>query len=127
MQLVNRIINDAYIRNASDIHIEPNVTKKNVEVRYRIDGNLATFQTVPFSYRSALVSRIKIMSNLDITERRIPQDGKIKFRRSKGDEIELRVATVPTSGGSRRRGYAYPGQRRRGYAAGGHETVPPQL
>ena len=99
MQLVNRIINDAYIRNASDIHIEPNVTKKNVEVRYRIDGNLATFQTVPFSYRSALVSRIKIMSNLDITERRIPQDGKIKFRRSKGDEIELRVATVPTQGG----------------------------
>ncbi|MBW2630491.1 MAG: GspE/PulE family protein [Deltaproteobacteria bacterium] len=99
MQLVNRIVNDAYIRNASDIHIEPNITKKNVEVRYRIDGDLATYQTVPFNYRSALVSRIKIMSNLDITERRIPQDGKIKFRRSKGDEIELRVATVPTQGG----------------------------
>jgi len=99
MQLVNRIINDAYIRNASDIHIEPNIAKKNVEVRYRIDGDLATYQTVPFSYRSALVSRIKIMSNLDITERRVPQDGKIKFRRSKGDDIELRVATVPTQGG----------------------------
>ena len=99
MQLVNRIINDAYIRNASDIHVEPNITKKNVEVRYRVDGALATYQTVPFNYRSALVSRIKIMSNLDITERRIPQDGKIKFRRSKGDEIELRVATVPTQGG----------------------------
>ncbi len=99
MQLVNRIINDAYIRNASDIHIEPNVRKKNVEVRYRVDGDLATYQTVPFNYRSALVSRIKIISNLDITERRVPQDGKIKFRRSKGDEIELRVATVPTQGG----------------------------
>ncbi len=99
MQLVNRIVNDAYMRNASDIHIEPNIAKKNVEVRYRIDGDLATYQTVPFNYRSALVSRIKIMSNLDITERRMPQDGKIKFRRSKGDEIELRVATVPTQGG----------------------------
>ena len=99
MQLVNRIINDAYMRNASDIHIEPNIQKKNVEIRYRVDGDLATYQTVPFSYRSALVSRIKIISNLDITERRIPQDGKIKLRRSKGDEIELRVATIPTQGG----------------------------
>ncbi|MBN2539037.1 MAG: type II/IV secretion system protein, partial [Deltaproteobacteria bacterium] len=99
MQLVNRIINDAYIRNASDIHIEPNIGKKNVEVRYRVDGDLATYQTVPFNYRAALVSRIKIMSNLDITERRIPQDGKIKFKRSRGSEVELRVATIPTQGG----------------------------
>lgn len=99
MQLVNRIINDAYVRGASDIHIEPNLSKKNVEVRYRVDGDLATYQTVPFSYRSALISRIKIMSNLDITERRMPQDGKIKFRRSKGEEIELRIATIPTQGG----------------------------
>ncbi|MBN2568333.1 MAG: Flp pilus assembly complex ATPase component TadA, partial [Deltaproteobacteria bacterium] len=99
MQLVNRVINDAYNRNASDIHIEPNMAKKNVEVRYRVDGALMIYQSVPFSYRSAMVSRIKIMSNLDITERRIPQDGKIKFRRPKGDEIELRVATIPTQGG----------------------------
>ncbi len=99
MQLVNRIINDAYMRNASDIHIEPNIKKKNVEIRYRVDGDLATYQTVPFNYRSALVSRIKIIANLDITERRVPQDGKIKFRRSKGDEIELRVVTLPTQGG----------------------------
>ncbi len=99
MQLVNRIINDAYTRGASDIHVEPNLSKRNVEVRYRVDGDLATYQTVPFSYRSALVSRVKIMSNLDITERRMPQDGKIKFRRSKGEEIELRVATIPTQGG----------------------------
>jgi len=98
MQLVNRIINDAYNRNASDVHIEPNLTKKNVEVRYRVDGDLQTYQTVPFNYKSAIVSRIKIMSNLDITERRIPQDGKIKFRRPRGEEIELRVATIPTQG-----------------------------
>lgn len=98
MQLVNRVINDAYARNASDIHIEPSLIKKNVEVRYRVDGALMVYQTVPFSYRNAMVSRIKIMSNLDITERRLPQDGKIKFKRPRGDEIELRVATIPTQG-----------------------------
>ena len=99
MQLVNKIINDAYARRASDIHVEPNIGKKNVEIRYRVDGDCALYQTVPFSYRNALISRIKIMSNLDITIKRLPQDGKIKFRRSTGDEIELRVATIPTQGG----------------------------
>ncbi|HEX7415899.1 MAG TPA: GspE/PulE family protein, partial [Smithellaceae bacterium] len=99
MQLVNKIINDAYGRRASDIHIEPNVDKKNVEIRFRVDGDCALYQTVPFSYRAAVISRIKIMSNLDITVKRIPQDGKIKFRRSTGEEIELRVATIPTQGG----------------------------
>lgn len=99
MQLVNKIINDAYSRGASDIHIEPNVDKKNVEIRFRVDGDCALYQTVPFSYRAAVISRIKIMSNLDITVKRIPQDGKIKFRRSTGEEIELRVATIPTQGG----------------------------
>jgi type II secretory ATPase GspE/PulE/Tfp pilus assembly ATPase PilB-like protein len=98
MQLVNKIINDAYARRASDIHVEPNVTQKNVGIRYRVDGECALYQTVPYSYRSALVSRIKIMSNLDITVRRLPQDGKIKFRRPGGEEIELRVATIPTQG-----------------------------
>jgi len=99
MQLVNKIINDAYARRASDIHVEPNVGKKNVEVRFRVDGDCAIYQIVPYNYRAALVSRIKIMSNLDITVRRVPQDGKIKFRRSATDEIELRVATIPTQGG----------------------------
>jgi type II secretory ATPase GspE/PulE/Tfp pilus assembly ATPase PilB-like protein len=70
-----------------------------VEIRYRIDGDCALYQTVPFSYRAALISRIKIMSNLDITVKRLPQDGKIKFKRPTGDEIELRVATIPTQGG----------------------------
>ena len=98
MQLVNKIINEAYVRRASDIHIEPNPKKKNVEVRYRVDGDCTVYQTLPYSYRAALVSRIKIMSNLDITERRLPQDGKIRFKRGKGEEIELRVATMPTQG-----------------------------
>ena len=99
MQLVNKIINDAYNRRASDIHIEPNVERKNVEIRFRIDGDCQLYQTVPFSYRAAVISRLKIMSNLDITIKRLPQDGKIKFRRSSGDEIELRVASIPTQGG----------------------------
>jgi len=99
MQLVNKIINDAYARRASDIHIEPNVGKKNVEIRFRVDGDCAIYQTVPYSYRAAIISRIKIMSNLDITIKRLPQDGKIKFRRASGDEIELRVASIPTQGG----------------------------
>ncbi|MFZ1036539.1 MAG: GspE/PulE family protein [Smithella sp.] len=99
MQLVNKIINDAYVRRASDIHVEPNVGRKNVEIRFRVDGDCALYQTVPFSYRAAIISRIKIMSNLDITVKRMPQDGKIKFRRNTGEEIELRVATIPTQGG----------------------------
>jgi type II secretory ATPase GspE/PulE/Tfp pilus assembly ATPase PilB-like protein/GAF domain-containing protein len=100
MQIVNKIINDAYGRRSSDIHVEPNVGKKNVEIRYRIDGDCILYQTLPYSYRAAIVSRIKIMSNLDITVKRLPQDGKIKFKRSGGaDEIELRVATIPTQGG----------------------------
>ena len=99
MQIVNKIINEAYVRRASDIHIEPNNKKKTVEVRFRVDGDCTVYQTLPYIYRAAMVSRIKIMSNLDITERRLPQDGKIRFKRGKGDEIELRVATMPTQGG----------------------------
>jgi type II secretory ATPase GspE/PulE/Tfp pilus assembly ATPase PilB-like protein len=99
MQLVNKIILDAKAKCASDIHIEPNVGKKNIEVRFRVDGDCALYQTLPYSYRAAVVSRIKIMSNLDITIKRLPQDGKIKFRRPGDEEIELRVATIPTQGG----------------------------
>jgi type II secretory ATPase GspE/PulE/Tfp pilus assembly ATPase PilB-like protein len=72
MQLVNKIINDAYGRGASNIHIEPNISRKNVEIRFRIDGDCVLYQTVPFSYRAAVISRIKIMSNLDITVKRLP-------------------------------------------------------
>ncbi len=99
IQIVNKIINDAFSRRASDIHIEPDVIDKNVLVRYRIDGDCALYQTLPYSYRSAILSRIKIMANLDITMKRIPQDGKIKLKKAGVGEIELRVATIPTQGG----------------------------
>jgi type II secretory ATPase GspE/PulE/Tfp pilus assembly ATPase PilB-like protein len=99
MQVVNKLILDAHAKRASDIHVEPNTGKRNVEIRYRIDGDCALYQTLPYSYHSAVVSRIKIMSNLDITVRRLPQDGKIKFKKPGGEEIELRVATIPTQGG----------------------------
>ena len=99
IQLVNKIINDAFLRRASDIHIEPDVMDKNVLVRYRVDGDCALYQTLPYSYRAAIVSRIKVMSNLDITIKRVPQDGKIKIKKPGVGEIELRVATIPTQGG----------------------------
>jgi type II secretory ATPase GspE/PulE/Tfp pilus assembly ATPase PilB-like protein len=100
VKLVNKIILDAYARGASDIHIEPFTGKDNTRVRIRIDGDCSVYQTIPFNYRSAVVSRIKIMSDLDISERRKPQDGKIKFKKFGGKDIELRVATLPTQGGT---------------------------
>ena len=99
VQLVNKIILDAHSRGASDIHIEPYPGKMNTQVRIRVDGSCTVYQTIPFSYKAAVVSRIKIMSDLDIAERRLPQDGKIKFKKYGGKDIELRVATIPTQGG----------------------------
>jgi len=99
VQLVNKIILDAYHRGASDIHIEPLPGKVNTEVRVRVDGACSLYQTIPYSYKNAVISRIKIMSDLDIAERRKPQDGKIRFKKYGGKNIELRVATVPTQGG----------------------------
>ncbi len=99
VQLVNKIILDANARGASDIHIEPYPGKNNTQVRIRVDGACTLYQTIPFQYKAAVVSRIKIMSDLDIAERRMPQDGKIKFKKYGGLDIELRVATVPTQGG----------------------------
>ena len=97
LQLVNKIISDGYTSRASDIHIEPNTKKKTLEIRFRVDGDCVKYESLPYNYRAAAVSRIKIMSNLDITERRLPQDGKIRFRKG-GADIELRVATIPTQG-----------------------------
>jgi len=99
VQLINKMIIDAYNRGTSDIHIEPYPGKQNTEVRIRIDGACQVYQTIPYAYRNAIVSRLKIMSDLDIAERRKPQDGKIKFKKYGGLDIELRVATVPTQGG----------------------------
>ncbi len=98
VRLANQIIADAYRMNTSDIHIEPYGEKKETLVRFRVDGSCFEYMKIPSSYRRAIVSRLKIMSNLDIAERRKPQDGKIKFKLSEGKEIELRVATIPTSG-----------------------------
>jgi type II secretory ATPase GspE/PulE/Tfp pilus assembly ATPase PilB-like protein len=98
VQIVNKMIIDAYNRGASDIHIEPRHGKANALIRIRVDGACQVYQTLPYTYKRAIVSRIKIMSDLDIAERRLPQDGKIKFKRFAPLDIELRVATVPTSG-----------------------------
>jgi type II secretory ATPase GspE/PulE/Tfp pilus assembly ATPase PilB-like protein len=100
VQLVNKMIVDAYNRSASDIHIEPRHGKQNAHIRFRIDGACQLYQTIPYTYKRAIVSRLKIMSDLDISERRLPQDGKIKFRQYAPLDIELRVATIPTSGGN---------------------------
>ena len=99
VQLVNKIILDANARGASDIHIEPYPGKNNTQVRIRVDGSCTLYQTIPYQYKAAVVSRLKIMSDLDIAERRKPQDGKIKFKKYGGLDIELRVATIPTQGG----------------------------
>jgi len=98
VRLANQIITDAYRRGASDIHIEPYADRKETAVRFRVDGTCFTYMKIPAAYRRAIVSRLKIMANLDIAERRKPQDGKIRFKLSTGQEVELRVATLPTSG-----------------------------
>ncbi|MDD2991070.1 MAG: GspE/PulE family protein [Zoogloea sp.] len=99
VKLVNRIIIDAHRQGASDIHIEPRPGKEKTLIRFRKDGSLVPYIEVPASYRNPIVTRIKIMCDLDISERRKPQDGKIRFRRYAPLDIELRVATVPTAGG----------------------------
>ena len=100
VRLVNKMIVDAYNRGASDIHIEPMMGREDAVIRFRIDGTCQVYQAIPYTYKSAMSSRIKIMSDLDIAERRLPQDGKIKFKRYAPLDIELRVSTVPTSGGN---------------------------
>ena len=99
VKLVNKIIIDAYQQGASDIHIEPYPGKGKTEVRFRKDGSLFPYISVPHAYRSAIAARLKIMCDLDISERRKPQDGKIKFKRFGPLDIELRVATLPSQGG----------------------------
>jgi type II secretory ATPase GspE/PulE/Tfp pilus assembly ATPase PilB-like protein len=95
IKLANQIIIDAYRRGASDIHVEPNGKERTTTVRFRIDGECVAYQEIPAAYRLPLVARIKIMSQLDISERRKPQDGKIRFKIGE-KQIELRVATIPT-------------------------------
>jgi type II secretory ATPase GspE/PulE/Tfp pilus assembly ATPase PilB-like protein len=99
VKLVNKVIIDAYQQGASDIHIEPYPGKGRTDIRFRKDGALQPYIQVPASYRNALAARLKIMCDLDISERRKPQDGKIKFKRFGPLDIELRVATIPSAGG----------------------------
>ncbi|KJR98409.1 MAG: hypothetical protein VR65_20495 [Desulfobulbaceae bacterium BRH_c16a] len=98
--LVRKIIEDAYKASASDIHIEPYGYKRDGEVRFRIDGACSHVRTIPKAYIKPVVARLKVMADLNISERRKPQDGKIKFRTTHGKDIELRVATLPTADGN---------------------------
>ena len=99
VKLVNKIIVDAYRMGASDIHVEPGPGKAKTQIRVRKDGSLQNYIEVPSTYRNALVTRLKIMCDLDISEKRKPQDGKIKFKKYGPLDIELRVATIPSQGG----------------------------
>ncbi len=100
VQMVNKIIEDAYARDASDIHIESMPGKRGSLIRFRLDGECQHYKTIPAQFKRPLIARIKIISKLDISERRMPQDGKIKFKTRAGKIIELRVATLPTVGGN---------------------------
>jgi type II secretory ATPase GspE/PulE/Tfp pilus assembly ATPase PilB-like protein len=100
VRLTNHIIVEADRLGASDLHIEPYADRKETAIRFRVDGACFTYMRIPAAYRRALVSRIKIMANLDIAERRKPQDGKIRLKLAKHRDLELRVATLPTAGGN---------------------------
>jgi type II secretory ATPase GspE/PulE/Tfp pilus assembly ATPase PilB-like protein len=99
VKFVNKVIIDAYNQKVSDIHIEPMPGKLKTGIRFRIDGTLVPYVEVPAHFRQAMVTRLKIMCDLDISERRKPQDGKIKFKKYGPLDIELRVATIPSAGG----------------------------
>ena len=99
VKFVNKVIIDAYHQKVSDIHIEPMPGKFKTGIRFRIDGSLVPYVEVPAHFRQAMVTRLKIMCDLDISERRKPQDGKIKFKKYGPLDIELRVATIPSAGG----------------------------
>ena len=96
---VDTIIQTAIDRRVSDIHIEP--FEKKFRVRYRLDGVLLNVSSLPVQQKEAVVSRVKIMANLDIAEKRRPQDGRIKVRQVQGNDIDLRVSTLPTQFGEK--------------------------
>ena len=99
VKFVNKVIMDAYHQKVSDIHIEPMPGKAKTGIRFRIDGTLQPYIEVPAQFRQAMITRLKIMCDLDISEKRKPQDGKIKFKKYGPLDIELRVATIPSAGG----------------------------
>ena len=100
MRLINSMIAEAHAQGVSDIHVETQPGREKVRIRFRKDGHLKPYLELPHTYRSAVVARLKIMCDLDISERRKPQDGKINFARfAPGHRLELRVATIPTNNG----------------------------
>ncbi|MEO7327973.1 MAG: GspE/PulE family protein, partial [Minicystis sp.] len=98
IKLVNQIITDACQAGASDIHIEPNGRERSAVIRFRVDGECVAYRDIPPAYRRELVARLKVMARLDISERRKPQDGKIRVSFA-NKHVELRVAVLPTVGG----------------------------
>jgi type IV pilus assembly protein PilB len=99
VKLVNLILLDAIRKNASDIHVEP--YEKSMRIRYRIDGVLYEVMKPPMKLKNAIISRFKIMSNLDIAERRLPQDGRIKMKLGRGREMDFRVSVLPVLWGEK--------------------------
>ena len=100
VRLVNTMIIEAQSQGVSDIHVETHPGREKVRIRFRKDGQLKPYLDLPHTYRSAIIGRIKVMCDLDISERRKPQDGKINFGKfAPGHRLELRVATIPTSQG----------------------------
>jgi len=99
VRLVNAILLNAIKKGASDIHVEP--YEKKLRVRYRVDGVLLEEMQPPLTVKNAIASRLKIMSSLDIAERRLPQDGRIKLKMGKGKEMDFRVSVLPTIWGEK--------------------------
>ena len=100
VRMINSMILEAHREGASDIHIESYPGREKTRIRFRRDGRMYTYLELPPNYRSAIIARVKIMCDLDISEKRKPQDGKINFSKfSPQHRIELRVATIPTNNG----------------------------
>ncbi len=98
VKFVDQVLVTAFRNKASDIHIEPSLITRKTTIRFRTDGVCHEYIQVPNAMAPAIVSRLKIMADLDIAERRLPQDGKIRFKRKGIQEFELRVSTMPTAG-----------------------------
>ena len=99
VRLVDQLIMAAWRTNASDIHIEPSPITRSTSIRFRIDGVCSEYMKIPFSLSKGIISRIKIIAGLDISEKRLPQDGKFRFDRKGIPPFEIRLATYPTAGG----------------------------
>jgi type II secretory ATPase GspE/PulE/Tfp pilus assembly ATPase PilB-like protein len=99
VKFVDQVLITAFRERVSDIHIEPSPVAKTTSIRFRMDGVCNEYRKVPNTMAPAILSRLKIMANLDIAERRLPQDGKIKMKRKGIPSFELRMSTMPTTGG----------------------------